>query len=52
MGAVSWDIVFASLAQLVALISNQIPTVEDGEQRHQQAPVLVIRHPPAIVAFA
>lgn len=52
MGAVSWDIIFASLTHLVALLINQIPTIEDGEQRHQQAPVFVICHPPTIVTFA
>lgn len=52
IGAVSWDIIQASLTQLVVVLLNQVSTVEDGQQRHQQTPVLVICHPPTIVALA
>ena len=50
--AVSWNIIDASLAQLVAILINQVPIVEDGQQRHQQPPVFVICHPPTIVTLA
>lgn len=48
----SWDVVHVPLTQLVLLLLDQLPVVEDGEQRQQQPPVLVICHPAAVVALA
>lgn len=46
------DIIQLPLTQPVALLSYQIPAVENGQQGEQQAPVLVIRHSASIVALA
>lgn len=49
---VSRDEVHVPLTQLVLLLLDQLPVVEDGEKREQQPSVFVVRHPPAIVALA
>lgn len=51
IGAVSWDVIQVALTQFVTVCLNQLPVVEDGEQRHQQTPVFVVSHPPTVVTF-
>jgi hypothetical protein len=45
------DIVHVSLTYVVALLLYQLPAVEDGQERHQQTPVLVVRHPATVVTL-
>ena len=46
-----WSIVMADVCKLIGIIKN-LACVEYGKDRHKGAPIVLIRNPSPVIAFA